>query len=152
MGRVLAYGSRSPWKEGGMDKLRILIVDDHAAVRERIRLLLDGQPDMEVVGEAAGGEEGVVRAVQLRPEVVLFDIAMPGMNGIEATRQIKRVLPDAHVLAVTMYDDEEFYFALVRAGGSGYIRKDAEPEELLRAIRAVREGQVLRSPRCSRPS
>lgn len=128
-----------------MDKLRILIVDDHAAIRERIRLLLDGQPDMEVVSEAAGGAEGVVKAVQFRPELVLLDIAMPGMNGIEATRQMKKALPNVHVLAVTTEDDEEFQLALVRAGGSGYIRKDAEPEELLRAIRAVREGPALRS-------
>ena len=130
-----------------MDKLRVLVVDDHAAVRGRIRLLVDGQQDMEVVGEAARGDEAIEMAVQLQPGLVLIDIGMPGMNGIEATRLIKERLPEAMVIALTMYNDEEFYLALVEAGASGYVLKDAESEELLSAIKEVREGHILPSPR-----
>ncbi len=129
-----------------MDKLRILIVDDHGIVRAGIRSLLEGQPDIEVVGEAAGGEEAIEKAVQFRPELVLMDIAMPGMNGIEATRRIKKELPDVSVLVLSMHDDEEFFFPVLRAGASGYILKEAEPQELLYAIRTVNQGNVFLSP------
>ncbi|MFC2014758.1 response regulator [Chloroflexota bacterium] len=129
-----------------MDKFRILIVDDHGIVRAGIRSLLEGQADIEVVGEAAGGEEAIEKALQLQPELVLMDIAMPGMNGIEVTRQIKEELPDTSVLVLSMHDDEEFFFPVLRAGASGYILKEAEPQELLYAIRTVRQGQVFLSP------
>ncbi len=129
-----------------MSKLRILIVEDHGIVREGIRSLLEGQPDIEVVGEAAEGEEAVEKAVQLQPELVLMDIAMPGMNGIEATRRIKKELPEVAVLILTMHDDEEFFFPVLRAGASGYILKDADSQELLYAIRVVRRGQAFLSP------
>lgn len=129
-----------------MSKLRILIVDDHGIVRAGIRSLLQGQPDIEVVGEAARGEEAVEEAVRLHPELVLMDIAMPGMDGIEATRRIKKELPDVRVLVLTIYDDEEFFFPVLRAGASGYILKEAEPLELLHAIRMVSEGQIFLSP------
>ncbi len=129
-----------------MDKLRILIVDDHGIVRAGIRSLLEGQPDIEVVGEAAGGEEAIEKAIQFRPELVLMDIAMPGMNGIEATRRIKKELPDTSILVLSMHDDEEFFFPVLRAGASGYILKEAEPQELLYAIHTVNQGTVFLSP------
>ena len=129
-----------------MGKLRVLIVDDHGIVRAGIRSLLDGQSDIEVVGEAAGGEEAVEKAKELRPELVLMDIAMPGMNGIEATRRIKEDLPDTSVLVLSMHDDEEFFFPVLRAGASGYILKEAEPQELLYAIRTVHLGHIFLSP------
>ena len=129
-----------------MSKLRILIVEDHGIVRAGIRSLLEGQSDIEVVGEAAGGEEAVEKTIRLQPELVLMDIAMPGMNGIEATRRIKEELPDVAVLILTMHDDEEFFFSVLRAGASGYILKESDPQELLYAIRVVRQGQAFLSP------
>lgn len=130
-----------------MDKLRILIVDDHAIVRAGIRSLLESQTDIDVVGEAAGGEEAIDKVKQLRPELVLMDIAMPGMNGIEATRLLKKKSPNTHVLVLTMHDDDEFFFPLLRAGASGYLLKDADPQELLYAVRVVgKEGKPFLSP------
>ncbi len=133
-----------------MGKLRILIVDDHGIVRAGIRSLLEGQPDIEVVGEASGGEEAIEKALQFRPELVLMDIAMPGMNGIEATRRIKKELPDISVLVLSMHDDEEFFFPVLRAGASGYILKESEPQELLYAIHTVYQGQVFLSPKVAK--
>ena len=129
-----------------MSKLRVLIVDDHSIVRAGLRSMLESQPDMEVVGEAGEGEEGIRKAVQLRPDLVLMDITMPGISGIEATRRIKDELPDVHVLILTIHDDEEFFFPVMRAGASGYILKEAEPQELLYAIRSVSRGGVFLSP------
>ncbi len=129
-----------------MSKIRILIVDDHGIVRAGIRSLLEGESDIEVVGEAAGGEEAIEKAAQFRPDLVLMDIAMPGMNGIEATQRIKMELPDTSVLVLSMHDDEEFFFPVLRAGASGYILKEAEPQELLYAIHTVHQGHVFLSP------
>ena len=129
-----------------MSKLRILIVDDHGIVRTGIRSLLEGQHNIEVVGEAAGGEEAVEKAIQLQPDLVLMDIAMPGMNGIEATHHIKKVLPDIIILVLTMHDDEEFFFPVLKAGASGYILKETDPQELLYAIRVAQQGQAFLSP------
>jgi len=129
-----------------MAKLRVLIVDDHGIVRAGIKSLLESQPDIEVVGEAAGGEEAIEKSRQLKPDMVLMDIAMPGMNGIEATRGIKKERPDTIVLVLTMHDDAEFFFPVLRAGASGYLLKGAPPYELLYAIQTVRQGQVFLSP------
>lgn len=129
-----------------MSKLRVLIVDDHGIVRAGIRSLLEGQSDIEVVGEAAGGEEAFEKAKEFRPDIVLMDIAMPGMNGIEATRLIKQEFPDISVLVLSMHDDEEFFFPVLRAGASGYVLKEAEPHELLYAIRTVHQGHIFLSP------
>jgi DNA-binding NarL/FixJ family response regulator len=129
-----------------MGKIRILIVDDHWTVRAGIRTLLDGQTDIEVVDEAVNGEEAVDKARQLKPELVLMDIAMAGISGIEATRRIKKELPNIIVLVLTMHDDEEFFFPVLRAGASGYVLKEAKPQELLYAIRTVYQGQVFFSP------
>jgi two-component system response regulator NreC len=121
-------------------------VDDHAVVRAGIRSLLEGQPDLQIVGEAAGGEEAIQKVAELHPELILMDIAMPGMNGIEVTRRIKKDFPNISVLVLTMHDDEEFFFPVLRAGASGYVLKEAEPQDLLNAIRVVRQGQVFFSP------
>jgi two-component system response regulator NreC len=134
-----------------MSTLRILIVDDHGIVRAGVRSLLEGETDMEVVGEASGGEEAIDKVRQFQPQVVLMDLAMPGMNGIEATRQIKKELPDTRVLILSMHDDEEFFFSVLRAGASGYIMKESEPQELLYAIRTVASGQVFLSPVVAKP-
>jgi len=129
-----------------MNKLRVLIVDDHALVRAGIRSLIEGQSGFEVVGEAAQGDEVLGKVIQLRPDVVLMDIAMPGMNGIEATKLLKREFPHIHVIILTMHDDEEFFFTLIREGASGYILKDSEPEQLVSAIRNAAKGQIYLSP------
>ena len=129
-----------------MNKLRVLIVDDHAIVRAGIRSLIEGQSGFDVVGEAAQGDEVLGKVMQLQPDVVLMDIAMPGMNGIEATKLLKREFPHIHVVILTMHDDEEFFFTLIREGASGYVLKDSEPEQLVSAIRDAAKGQIYLSP------
>ena len=129
-----------------MSKPRILIVDDHGIVRAGIRSLLEDDTSIEVVGEAENGEEAIEKAKQLKPDLVLMDIAMPGMNGIEATRRIKEEFPNIYVLILTMHDDEEFFFPALRAGASGYVVKEAEPKELLHAIQIVVGGDAFLSP------
>lgn len=133
-----------------MGKLRVLIAEDHAIVRAGIRSLLESEPDIEVVGEAARGDEVLEKALLFQPDLVLMDIAMPGISGIEATSQLKERLPQVRVLVLTMHDDEEFFFAVVRAGASGYILKHSEPQELLSAIRSVGDDQTFLSPTVAR--
>jgi DNA-binding NarL/FixJ family response regulator len=129
-----------------MTKLRMLIADDHPVFRYGMRALLGTIPDVEVVGEATRGDEVVQMAASLRPDMVLMDVHMPGLNGIEATREIMRTLPQTHVLVVTMFEDDSSVFAAMRAGARGYVLKDAAREELLRAIRAVSHGEAIFSP------
>lgn len=129
-----------------MDHIRILIVDDNWLSRAGIRSVFEDQKDIEVVGEAELGEEGVEKAKQLRPDVVLMDIAMQGISGIEATRRIKQQLPDIQILILSVHDDEEFFFPALRAGASGYVLKEAEPGELIYAARVICKGQVYFSP------
>lgn len=129
-----------------MDSLRVLIADDHPVVRLGIRSLLESQPDIVVVGEAATGQEALEKAVALKPDLIVMDIAMPGMSGIDATRRIKEALPEVYILVLTMHDDEEFFFPVLRAGASGYVLKDADHQELLYAVRLVPQGQVFLSP------
>jgi len=124
---------------------RILIADDHPVFRFGLRTLLQGEPDMEVVGEATTGSEAVDMAVELRPDVVLMDLNMPEINGIEATRRILAENPDIAVLVITMFDDDTV-FAAMRAGARGYLLKGAEGEETLRAVRAVAHGEAIFSP------
>jgi two-component system response regulator NreC len=127
-------------------KIRILIADDHTLLRSGIRALLEAEPDLTVVGEAEDGREAVRLAHQLHPHVVLMDIAMPLLNGLEATRQIKREHPETKVLVLTMYDHEEYFRQLLEVGASGYIIKRAAAGELVAAIRAVHNGQAVLSP------
>ena len=128
------------------DKIRLLLADDHAVVRSGLRMLLEAQPDLVIVAEAETGEEAVRRAVELSPDVVLMDIEMPGMNGIEATRRIRAEAPATAVLALTMYEDDQYFFEMLRAGASGYVPKRAAPDELVSAIRAASRGEVFLYP------
>lgn len=122
--------------------IRLLLVDDHDVVRSGIRALLNAQEDMEVVGEAASGEEAIHAVMELAPDVVLMDITMPGMDGLEATRQIVTVFETAVVLALTIHEGREYFFEMLNAGASGYIPKSAAADELIIAIRAVAKGEV----------
>jgi two-component system, NarL family, response regulator NreC len=132
------------------DKIRVLLADDHAIVRAGVRLLLEAEPDMEVVGEALNGTEAVTLAESLRPDVILMDIAMPDMNGLEATRQIKGSFPNVHVLVLTMHRSDEYFFEMLKAGASGYVLKAAETNDLIGAIRAVARGEVFLYPTVAR--
>jgi DNA-binding NarL/FixJ family response regulator len=132
--------------------LRVLLVDDQALVRSGFRMLVEAQPDMEVVGEAANGHEAVAAARRTRPDVALMDIRMPRMDGIEATRLITHADPSlgCKVLILTTYDLDEYVFRGLRAGASGFLLKDVAPEELVEAIRIVAEGESLLSPSITR--
>jgi len=127
-------------------KIRILIADDHTLLRNGIRALLEDEQDIVIVGEAEDGREAVRLAGQLKPNVVLMDIAMPLLNGLEATRQIKREHPEINVLVLTMYDHEEYFRQMLEVGASGYIIKRAAASELVSAIRAVYNGEAVLSP------
>lgn len=131
-------------------KIRILIADDHTLLRNGICALLEDEPDMVIVGEANDGREAVRLAGQLKPNVVLMDIAMPLLNGLEATRQIKHEHPEINVLVLTMYDNEEYFREMLEAGASGYIIKRAAATELVTAIRAVYTGEAVLSPAITR--
>lgn len=122
--------------------IRVLIADDHGVVRAGIRLLLGGAVEVQVVGEASNGLEAVRFAQDLRPDVVVMDVAMPGMSGIEATRQLRQVVPEARVLMLTMHSDEDYFFEAVRAGASGYVLKESSPGEVIDAVRTVARGGV----------
>jgi DNA-binding NarL/FixJ family response regulator len=129
-----------------MSQLRILIADDHPVFRHGVRALLESTPEVEVVGEVTTGEEAITLAESLQPDVVLMDIQMPGINGIDATRRIVQTSPYIRVLVVTMFQDDGSVFAAMRAGARGYILKDATKDEILRAIRAVGNGEAIFSP------
>lgn len=127
-------------------KIRVLLADDHTILRAGLRMMLNAQPDIEVVGEASDGRQAVAEAQALHPDVVLMDITMPDMNGIEATRQVKRTLDSTRVLILTMHENEEYLFQVLRAGASGYILKEAADTELISAIRVVYSGRFYMSP------
>jgi DNA-binding NarL/FixJ family response regulator len=133
-----------------MESIRILIADDHPLFRDGLRGLLDSVADTEVVGEATTGDEVIARATELQPDIVLMDIKMPGMNGIDATREIGRTSPHIGVLVVTMYEDDDSVFSAMRAGARGYLLKGANQAEMLRAIRAVANGEVIFGPGIAR--
>ena len=132
------------------EKIRVLVVDDHPLFREGIRATLEAAHDLELVGEAENGETAVQLALNLQPEVILMDLQMPGMYGIEATREILRASPRIYVIVVTMFEDDDSVFAAMRAGARGYVIKGADRAEVLRAIRAVANGEALFSPPIAR--
>ena len=133
-----------------MKKIRILIADDHAVVRAGIRLLLETQPDMEVVGEAQDGRESLVQAEKLKPDVILMDITMPDMGGVEATKAIKEAHPQVPILALTMHQDASYFFPMLQAGVSGYVVKGADHSEVLSGIRAVAQDKAYLFPSLAR--
>ena len=126
--------------------IKVLLADDHSVVRKGVREFLEDEPDIEVVGEAVNGTEAVDLAGALRPDVVVMDIKMPGLSGVEATRRIRADLPEVRVLALTAYDDDPYVFGLLEAGASGYVLKTAELRELIWAIRTVAAGQSALDP------
>ncbi len=125
---------------------RILLVDDHAVVRSGLRMLLENERDVEIIGEAASAHEAIEAAMALRPNVILMDIGLPDLSGIDATREIKKRVPDSVIVALTIHEDEEYFFKMLEAGATGYVPKRAAPEELLTAIRAAATGQVYLYP------
>jgi DNA-binding NarL/FixJ family response regulator len=129
-----------------MDPIRILVADDHRFFREGVRGVLSGVEGIEVVSEAGTGAETIDQAERLQPDVVLMDLKMPDVNGIEATRRIVHTSPHVRVLVVTMYDDDDSVFAAMRAGAGGYVLKDADRDDLVRAIQAVSRGEAIFSP------
>jgi DNA-binding NarL/FixJ family response regulator len=126
--------------------IQVLIADDHVFYREGVRALLSRSPEIEVAGEASTGEEVIARAGELKPDVILMDLKMPGVNGIDATRHIHAKYPDIAVLVITMFDDDDSVFAAMRAGALGYLLKDADRDELIRAVNAVDKGEAIFSP------
>jgi DNA-binding NarL/FixJ family response regulator len=132
------------------EPIRVLLVDDQALLRVGFAMVLSAEADIEVVGEAGDGAKGVAMAEALRPDVVLMDVRMPGMDGIEATRRIVSALPETKVVVLTTFDLDEYAFAALRAGASGFLLKDVRPADLAQAIRAVDAGDAAVSPRVTR--
>ncbi len=132
-----------------MKRIRILLADDHAVVRQGFKMILDGEADMEIVGEAGNGRQAVELAEQLRPDVVVMDVAMPELNGIEATRRLASSVPRARVVALSMHKDSVYVREILRAGARGYLLKDSGAADLVAAIRAVASGESYLSPAVS---
>jgi two-component system response regulator NreC len=132
------------------EPIRVLIADDHTIVRSGVNLLLSSEPDIQVVGEATDGISAVELAQQFKPDVVLMDIGMPGMDGFEATRRIRAQVPEAKVLVLTMHRSDEYFFQMLEAGALGYVLKGAETGELISAVRAVARGEVFLYPSMAR--
>jgi len=133
-----------------LDKIQVLLAEDHTIVRQGLRSILDGREGIQVVGEAKDGREAVEKAQQLQPDIVLMDLSMPLLSGLEATRQIKSQCPQIKVLVLTMHADEEYVFQILQAGASGYLLKQSAVGELVTAIQAVYEGDSYLSPAISR--
>lgn len=126
--------------------IRLLLVDDHAVVRSGLRMLLESEADVEIVGEAGTAREALDRMTTLKPDVVLMDIGLPDLSGIDAAREIKQKYPETAIVALTIHEDEEYFFKMLEAGASGYVPKRAAPEELLTAIQAAASGEVYLYP------
>jgi DNA-binding NarL/FixJ family response regulator len=126
--------------------IRLLLVDDHAVVRSGLRMLLENERDVEIIGEASSAAEAIEAAVRLKPDVILMDIGLPDKSGIDATREIKQRMSETAIVALTIHEDEEYFFKMLEAGASGYVPKRAAPEELITAIRAAATGQVYLYP------
>lgn len=133
-----------------MSRITVVVAEDHTIVRKGICSLIDGKADIQVVGEAEDGREAIDKVTALLPDVVIMDIAMPHLNGLEATRQIKKMFPQIKILALTMYTNEEYILQILQAGASGYVIKQAAPAELISAIHAVYRGDSFLSPSISK--
>lgn len=133
-----------------MAKIKVLVADDHAIVREGVRMILAREPDIEVVGEAGDGQQALDQVATLRPQVVVMDISMPGMGGIEATQRVRAEHADVQVLALTMHEDESYVFQLLRAGAAGYVLKRAAAQDLVQAVRAAARGEAFLYPSVAR--
>lgn len=133
-----------------MEKIRVLLAEDHVVVRESVKQLLSKEPDLEVVGEAGDGEQAVQMVNRLNPDVIVLDVAMPKVNGIEATKQIKQSKPSTAILILTAYDYDQYIFALLEAGAAGYLLKDVSGQELISAIRSVHRGDSVLHPTVAR--
>ena len=133
-----------------MPKIKILVVDDHAIVREGVRMILAKESDLEVVGEAGDGQQALELTERVRPDVVIMDISMPGMGGIEATQTVRARHPEVQVLALTMHEDESYVFQLLRAGAAGYVLKRAAAQDLVQAVRAAAKGEAFLYPSVAR--
>ena len=131
-------------------KIRVLVADDHTIVRKGLCALLDGDKEIEVVGEAENGREAIKKVEQVQPDIILMDITMPGLNGLETTRQLKKRHPKIKILILTMHDNEEYIFETLRAGASGYLVKRTAPDELISAIHAINRGGSFLSPSISK--
>lgn len=133
-----------------MSEIRVLLAEDHTIVRKGLRSLLDAEATITVVGEAENGRQAIDQVEHLLPDVVVMDIGMPGLNGLEATRQIKKRFPDVQVLILTVHTGEEYILQILRAGASGYLIKQAAPTDLVQAIQAAHQGGIFLSPSISR--
>src|SRR4030042_196845 len=129
-----------------MTDIRIVLCEDHLITRQGIRRLLEDEKGLEVVGEASNGEEVIQLVTDVKPDVILMDVAMPKLNGIEATRQIKIISPQTNILILSAYDDDEYVFALLKAGANGYLLKNVSGDELVRAIKTVNKGEPVLNP------
>ena len=127
-------------------KIHILLADDHTILRAGLKMMLNAQPDMEVIGEAQDGRQAISEGIRLQPDIILMDITMPDMNGIEATRQVKKMLPEVKVLVLTMHENDEYVFQALRAGASGYMLKEAADTELITALHVIQSGKFYLSP------
>jgi len=136
--------------EPSTEPIRVLVADDHPVFRRGMRAILGAEPEIELVGEATDGEEAVALALDLRPDVILMDLNMPGVTGIEATRRVLEASPDIGILMLTMFEDDKSIFAAMRAGARGYVLKGADGAETLRAIHAVANGEAIFSPEITR--
>jgi len=130
--------------------IRLLLVDDHAVVRTGLRMLLENEEDIEIVGEAGTGQSALQMVERLQPDMVLMDIGLPDMTGIEVTRQVKQQWPQVAIVALTIHEDEEYFFQMLQAGANGYVPKRAAPEELLTALRTAADGGVYLYPSLAR--
>lgn len=135
-----------PAEKGEMNKLRVVLADDHPIMRKGLRLLVNEQADMEVVGEADNGREAIAVALRLRPDVVVMDVSMPELNGLKATEKLKELCPETKILTLTRHSDDGYLQQLLQAGSSGYVLKQSDPDELVRAIHAVASGQTYLDP------
>lgn|SRR5512133_79155 len=126
--------------------IRLLVVDDHAVVRSGLKMMLENERDVEIIGEAASASEAIEATLRLKPNVILMDIGLPDLSGIDATREIKKRSAEVAIVALTIHEDEEYFFKMLEAGASGYVPKRAAPEELITAIRAAATGQVYLYP------